>query len=144
MFNSTTLTKLTLVIILIPIGLLTKAYSGIGSEFVSNHLGGVIYVIFFIVLASLLFPKASPIKISLIVLCITCLLEFSQLIQNDFLTSLRIHFLIRSLIGSVFNSCDFLFYFVSALIGYGILAGLKIISKNGEKTLWNKYQKSRN
>lgn len=139
MFNSTTLTKLTLVIILIPIGLLTKAYSGIGSEFVSNHLGGVIYVIFFIVLASLLFPKASPIKISLIVLCITCLLEFSQLIQNDFLTSLRIHFLIRSLIGSFFNSYDFLFYFVSALIGYSILVGFKIRSKNGEKTLWNKY-----
>ena len=120
-------------------GLLTKVYSGIGSEFVTNYLGGVIYVVFFIVLASLTFPKANSLKISLFVLGITCLIEVSQLIQNDLLKDLRTHFLIRSLIGSVFNVFDFVFYVVGALIGYGILAGLKVRSKNGENPLWNKY-----
>jgi len=139
MFNSTTFLKLSLLIILIPMGLLTKVYSGIGSEFVTNYLGGVIYVVFFIVLASLTFPKANSLKISLFVLGITCLIEVSQLIQNDLLKDLRTHFLIRSLIGSVFNVFDFVFYVVGALIGYGILAGLKVRSKNGENPLWNKY-----
>jgi hypothetical protein len=115
------LVKLSLLTILIPLGLLTKFYSGIGSDFVTNYLGGVIYVVFFILLASLVFPKTSPIRISLIVLCITCLLEFTQLIQIDFLNRLRQSFIIRALIGSVFNVLDFVFYLTGAVIGYIIL-----------------------
>jgi Protein of unknown function (DUF2809) len=102
-------------------GLLTKTYSGIGCEFVHNYLGGIIYVVFFIILTSVIFPGASSLKISLLVLGFTCTIEFSQLIQNDVLKSLRTHFLIRTLIGSVFNVFDFIFYFVGAAIGYGIL-----------------------
>jgi hypothetical protein len=98
MFNTSTLLKLSLIIILVPIGLLTKVYSGIGNEFVTNYLGGVIYVVFFIVLASLVFPKARPIKISLIVLCITCLLEFSQLIHTSSLELFRKFFICRAFV----------------------------------------------
>jgi hypothetical protein len=133
LFNSTTLIKLLLAILLIPIGLLTKVYLGIGSEFVTNYLGGVIYVVFFIMLASLVLPQANPLIISLIVLSLTCLIEVSQLIQNDILKNLRTHFLIRSLIGSVFNVFDFIYYFVGGLIGYAILEGLINRSQNDEK-----------
>lgn len=115
------LTKLFLVIILIPIGLLTKVYSGVGSDFVTNYLGGTIYVMFFIFLTSLVFPNETPIKISSAVLCVTCLLEFSQLIQISFLNSLRKYFIIRALIGSVFNVFDLIFYFIGAFIGFSIL-----------------------
>jgi hypothetical protein len=41
------------------------------------------------------------------------------------LNSLRSHFLIRSLIGSVFNVFDFVSYTVGAVIGFGILEILK-------------------
>ncbi|HUX57547.1 MAG TPA: DUF2809 domain-containing protein [Bacteroidales bacterium] len=112
-----TFIKLSLVIILIPIGLLTKVYSGSGSEFVTNYLGGVIYVIFFIVLASLGFPKAEPIKISLIVLCITCIIEFSQLIHTPTLELFRKNYFFRALFGSTFNPFDFIWYLVGALSG---------------------------
>jgi len=125
MFDSTKFIKLSLAIILVPIGLLTKVYNGFGHEFVTNYLGGVIYVVFFIVLASLVFPKAKPLKISLFVLGLTCIIEVSQLIQNDLLKDLRSHFLIRSLIGSVFNISDIVFYTVGALIGFSILMSLK-------------------
>jgi hypothetical protein len=127
------LTKLFLIVIFIPLGLLTKGYSGFGDEFVNNYFGGVIYVVFFILLTSFVFPKAPALKILLIVLCITCLLELSQLIQIDFLKNLRKSFLIRSLIGSVFNVFDFIFYLVGGLIGYSILTGLKNRSQNGKK-----------
>lgn len=125
MFNSFTLTKILLIIILPPLGLLTKTHLGSGYEFVNNYLGGVIYVVFFIVLASLVFPKASPLKMSLIVLCITSLFEFTQLIQIDFLNRLRQSFIIRALIGSVFNIIDFVFYLAGATLGYSILLILK-------------------
>lgn len=119
------LTKIFLIIVLIPIGLLTKVYTGFGSDFVTDYMGGIIYVMFFIVLAALVFPEANPIMISLIVLSITCLIEFSQLIQNDLLNSLRTHFLIRLLIGSVFNIFDFIFYVIGAVLGYGVFMILR-------------------
>lgn len=127
--KKTRLTKLFLVIILIPIGLLTKVNNGFGSEFIANYLGGVIYVVFFILLASLVFPKTNPLIISLIVLCITCLIEFSQLNRNYYLNHLRTHFLIRALIGSVYNVFDFLFYFIGAVIGYFVVKGLDKVGK---------------
>jgi hypothetical protein len=39
--------------------------------------------------------------------------------------NLRMHFIIRALIGSVFNVFDFVFYVVGAIIGFGILEILK-------------------
>ena len=119
------LIKFSLAIILIPIGLLTKAYNGFGSEFIQNYMGGIIYVIFFIVLTSLVFPQAAPLKISLIVLCVTCLLELSQLIQISFINSLRKQYIIRALIGSVYNTFDFVFYLLGAIMGYSVLLILK-------------------
>lgn len=134
MFNSMKIIKIFLIIILIPIGLLTKVYSGVGSEFVTNYIGGVIYVVFFIVLASLVFPKANWLKISLIVFGITCLLEFSQLIQVSFLNNLRKYFIIRALIGSVFNVLDFVFYFIGAFLGFGILSFISKTTVKKNKT----------
>jgi len=113
--------KLLFVFLLIPIGLLTKFYSGFGHEFVCNNLGGVIYVIFFIVLFSLIFPNAHPIKISLVVLCVTCLIECSQLIQTDILNQFRTYLIFRTLFGSVFNVFDLLYYIIGALLGYTVL-----------------------
>jgi hypothetical protein len=121
--------KLLIALILIPIGLFTKYYFGIGHEFVCNSLGGVIYVIFFILLSSLIFSKESPAKLSVLVLCITGLLEFSQLIHTGLLDKFRTNFLFRALFGSVFNVFDFLYYIVGALLGFGIL---KMLYKRNE------------
>lgn len=120
-----TLIKILLVVLLIPIGLLTKVYSGIGCDFVHNYLGGIIYVVFFIILASMILPRTNSLRISLFVLGFTCVVEFSQLIQTEVLKSFRTHFLIRTLIGSVFNVFDFVFYAVGAVVGFGILEILK-------------------
>jgi hypothetical protein len=120
-FTRLILTKFFFLIILFPIGLLTKAYNGFGDEFLKNYFGGIIYVIFFIFLASLVFPKVSIIKIALMVLGITCLLEFSQLIQIGFINESRKFFIIKALIGSVFNFYDFIFYLFGAITGYFVL-----------------------
>lgn len=136
MINKSTFLKLPILVILVPIGLLTKLYSGLGREFINNYLGGVFYVIFFIVLTSLIFPKTTLLKISLIIFCITCLLEFSQLIQISFLNSLREYFIIRALIGSVFNVFDFIFYFIGALIGFATLTLINKILTNKNKNLF--------
>jgi hypothetical protein len=123
--NKTVYLKLIIVVVLISAGLLTKTYSGFGREFVNNYLGGIIYVVFFIILGSLILPSANILKLSLIVLFITCLLEFSQLLKGEILNELRAHFIFRSLIGSVFNVFDFMFYIAGASVGYCFLRFLK-------------------
>ncbi|MFW5886843.1 MAG: DUF2809 domain-containing protein [Bacteroidota bacterium] len=110
--------KLLILALLVPLGILTKFYAGPGSSFVNNHLGGVLYVVFFIFLASLFFPKTNALKLSLIVLAITCLLEFTQLIQTKFINELREYFLVHALIGSSFNLIDIFWYIIGAYLGW--------------------------
>jgi hypothetical protein len=83
-------------------------------------------VVFFIFLASLVFPQTRAIKISLIVFIVTCALEFTQLIQTNFLNQLREYFIGHALIGSSFNLMDMPFYAVGGGIGWW---GLIMINK---------------
>ncbi|NOU18337.1 MAG: DUF2809 domain-containing protein [Bacteroidales bacterium] len=97
---------------------MTKFYKGFGFEFIQNHLGGVIYVVFWILFFSIIFPKFSILKLSIGVFLVTSAIEFTQLIHTPFLDSLREHFVIRALMGSTFNPFDFIWYLVGALLGY--------------------------
>ncbi len=45
----------------------------------------------------------------------------TQLIQTNFLNRMREYFLVRTLIGSVFNVWDFLWYFVGGVGGWGVM-----------------------
>ena len=137
MLSATTIKKLVLLLVIIPIGFLTKVYTGFGAEFVHNHLGGIIYVVFFILFTSIFFSKANPLVLSVIVLFVTILLEFTQLIQNPTLNKLRQYFIVRALFGGVFNMIDLLYYIVGALSGYGFLVSLKwkIFSNNKKKKI---------
>lgn len=116
-----TLLKLLLLPVLVILGVGTKFYSGYGQEFIHNHLGGIIYVLFWILFAALLWPQVNPLKIVLWVLGITCCIEFSQLLQTAWLESLRENFMVRALIGSTFAMVDFFWYLLSALGGWGLL-----------------------
>jgi len=113
--------KIIFLIVLVPLGFATKVYSGPGSGVVVNHAGGFLYVWFFMLLASLLFPSAKALCISAIVFISTSLIEFSQLIQTPWLNILRQHFLIRTLIGSTFGYNDFIWYSAAAVSGYFLL-----------------------
>ena len=129
--------KVLILLILIPLGLLTKIYTGPGSKIINNHLGGVIYVVFFIFLTALVFPQTRAIKIALLVFIVTCSLEFTQMIQTDFLNRLREYFVVYALIGSSFNLMDMPFYGVGGGIGWW---GLKMINKKNKNVQPNHIQ----
>lgn len=116
------------VLLFIAVGIATKFYSGPGYEFIHNHLGGTIYVVFWILLFSIIFPNYSTLKLSFWVFLATCAIEFTQLIQSPFLEKLRENFVIRALIGSTFNPFDFIWYLVGAVLGY-------IVIKNFTKSI---------
>ena len=107
--------------ILIPIGFYSKLYSGYGHEWVNNRLGGVFYEMFWCLVFYILFPKIKVFKIALTVCLITCLLEFAQLLNNDFLDIIRSNFIGQTIFGNSFTWNDFPYYFIGSFLGFLLL-----------------------
>jgi hypothetical protein len=115
-------------IVLIPIGVYTKFYSGIGATWVHNSLGGFIYVVFWCLVFYFLFPKVKISFITLSVLIVTCCLEFTQLWNTPFLAAIRSTFIGRAMIGNSFNWFDFPYYFLGAFTGFIWLLVIRRVS----------------
>ncbi len=107
------------ILIITPIGFLTKAYHGpYLTDWVNNSLGGLLYVTFWCLVAAFLNPKWPEVKIALIVLLVTSVLETAQLWHPPFLQYLRSFYLGKVLLGTTFTWSDFPHYAAGALIGY--------------------------
>lgn len=112
------------IIILIPLGLLTKFYSGPGEGWINNQLGGLFYVTFLAVLLYILFQLWKPVNILypvITALVITSFLEFMQLWKHPVLENIRSTFLGRTIVGNSFNPEDFLFYLMGAALAYFLI-----------------------
>ncbi len=113
--------------VLIPIGLYTKVYSGPLDIWVNNSLGGILYVVFWSLVGFLLFQNIIPWKTSIVVLLLTCLIEFLQLWHPYFLERLRSTFLGRTLLGTSFSWLDFLHYVIGFCLAVFLLTCLNKI-----------------
>lgn len=107
-----------------PLGFATKFYTGPGSEWVVNEAGGLLYVVFWILVVQMLFPRVSPLRTALAVTAVTSALEFGQLWHPPFLERIRATFLGRALIGATFAWSDFPYYAAGAVVGYGVARAL--------------------
>ncbi len=116
-------------LIIVPIGFLTKFYSGNASAWVNNSLGGVFYEIFWCLIIFLFFDKLKPILIVSAVFLVTCALEFTLLWKPQFLELLRENFIIRTIIGSSFSWNDFPYYIIGSSAGFALLVLIKRISE---------------
>lgn len=126
------LIALLLVLVLIPLGLYTKVYSGFGYEFVNNKLGGVFYELFWCLFFYFPFYWVRPLKITLWVFLVTSFLEFTQLLNVSFLQVIRSNFIGRTIIGSSFSWTDFIYYAIGSFIGFLTLNRLNKISEVSE------------
>lgn len=108
-------------IIIVPLGFYSKLYSGVGEQFINNKLSGVFYEVFWCLVFYILFPKSKSIKIVIWVFVFTCLLEFVQLVNADYLDLIRSNFIGQTIIGSSFSWSDFPFYILGSVIAYPIL-----------------------
>jgi hypothetical protein len=112
---SSTLLSLALIT---PLGFYTKIYQGPGAPWVHEHLGGVLYVVFWCLVLVLVFRKTQPWKIAPGVLLVTCGLEFLQLWHPLFLEYLRSYYIGRTILGTTFDWYDFPYYFAGWIIGW--------------------------
>jgi hypothetical protein len=105
-------------LIVTPVGFYSKFYSGSAHAWVNNSLGGVFYEIFWCLVLALFFKRLKPLTIALIILSLTCVLEFMQLWHPPLLELLRGNFIGVTILGNSFTWSDFPYYFVGSLAGY--------------------------
>jgi hypothetical protein len=101
--------------LLVPLGFLTKIYSGPAETWVRNSLGGVLYEAFWIWLVLLFFQRLRPWKAAAWVFASTCCLEAAQLWHPLALERIRSTFMGRTLLGTTFSWGDFPHYAAGCL-----------------------------
>jgi len=116
-------------LIIVPLGLYSKFYSGQAENWVNNSLGGVLYVIFWCLFAFLFLSNIKPWKIAAVVFAVTCFLEFLQLWHPPLLEFIRSHFIGRTILGTSFTWTDFPYYLVGCGIGWLWMKSLQKHSK---------------
>ena len=112
--------------ILTPLGFATKVYTGPAAWWVNDYLGGVLYVIFWLLVALLIRPSLSPVKVAIGVFVVTSALETLQLWHPPFLEAIRATFLGQALIGTTFIPWDFLHYAVGCVLGVLLVRGIGV------------------
>ncbi len=118
---------LILLCLVTPAGFLFKFYSGPAHKWFNDYGAGLLYEIFWCLVAFFFLPHRKYIRpIVLWVFIITCILETLQLWHPYFLQQIRGTFLGAALIGTTFVWWDFPHYVLGCLIG-GLL--LYAISK---------------
>ena len=105
-------------LVVVPLGFLSKFYSGPASTWINDSLGGVFYEIFWCLIIALVWVKLSTWKIVLWVFGVTSILEILQLWHPETLEMIRSTFLGRTLIGIQFAWLDFPYYMIGCLIGW--------------------------
>lgn len=109
-------------LIIVPLGIYTKFYNGIGEQWVRDYAGDILYEIFWCLLIFSFVPKIksqqSIAKIVVWVFSITCCLEVLQLWQTPILNLARSTFLGKLILGTTFVWWDFPHYFLGSLLSY--------------------------
>ena len=126
------------ILIVVPLGLLTKVYLGPGYDWVNHSLGGVFYEIFFCLIAAIIFPAARPWKIAGGIFLMTAVLELLQLYHPPWLTVLRTFWIGHLLLGNSFSAWDFPYYLLGCLLG-----GLGISVINRYSSVFSKLEKEK-
>ena len=112
-------------LIVIPLGLLTKFYKGPAEAWFNNYAGGTLYELFWCLAAVLVWPRMSGWRIALWIFIVTSALEFTQLWQTPLLESIRSTFIGRAFIGTSFSWLDFPHYALGCMMGWTCIQGLR-------------------
>lgn len=103
------------ILVLVPLGLLTKVYAGPGSPWVTAYAGGALYEMCWVFLVLAAWPRLSVWMVCASVFLATCGIEFLQLWHPPLLTAARSTVLGQLVLGDTFGWMDFPFYLVGCV-----------------------------
>ena len=110
------------------LGFYSKFHRGLAEDWINNSLGGILYVVFWIMIWDFMRPRHNAKLIAISVCLLTSTLEVLQLSQHPVLEWGRSFFLGRTLLGTTFVASDFFYYMVGGLLGYLLLRSLRGLS----------------
>lgn len=113
--------KIVLLAMVLITALYTKRYEGLYSELVQSHIGGVLYVMFGSLAASLFLPKLHVGWAVGMAFTATSILEWVQWFQFPFMVELTKNQAMAYLFGNSFNAVDFIYYAIGAVCSVGLL-----------------------
>ena len=116
------------------LGLATKFYEGIFSEWLNNSFSSIFYEAFWIFLVIFIRPQLPPGLVAFLVFLVTSLLEFLQLWKPPFLQAIRATLIGRLLLGNTFVWWDFLYYILGCTLTWIFLHYFKFYTKEKNKS----------
>ncbi|GAB4535984.1 MAG: hypothetical protein Tsb0014_23400 [Pleurocapsa sp.] len=106
-------------LIIVPLGLLSKFYTGFGQKWIHDYSGDILYEIFWCLFVFGIIPQKTAItKIAWGVFAVTCIIEVSQLWFNSIPVTIRSSLIWRLLLGSTFVWWDFPHYALGSFLGW--------------------------
>ena len=119
------------IIIVVPLGLYSKYYQGLGSEWVNNYGAAIWYEVFWCLFAFYFFYQEKFISlIPIYVFILTCLIEILQLWNLPLLALIRSHVLGKLLLGTTFSWWDFPHYVLGCLLAWFWLRTIFLTGNN--------------
>lgn len=119
-------------VLVIPLGFACKAFDGPGVWWFRNHGAGLLYEVFWVLAAFLVFPTRRAARvIPPAVFCATTVLEFLQLSSAPVLQAVRSHPWGRMLMGTTFAWWDIPHYAVGCALGGLLLVWILRLSGRG-------------
>ncbi|QKQ76271.1 DUF2809 domain-containing protein [Nostoc sp. TCL240-02] len=107
------------ILIVVPMGLLSKFYSGPAHQWFNDYGGDILYEIFWCLFAFWFFrSRTAIIQIPIWVFIITCILEFLQLWHTPLLNEIRTTLIGKLLLGTTFVWWDFPHYLLGCVLGW--------------------------
>ena len=113
------------IVLVVSVGLWTKAYRGLLEVWVNDSLGGVFYEVFWCLAALVAVPRAPAWKVAVTVLATTCALEVLQLWSPALLAVTRTHFIGATLLGTTFSWLDFPHYLLGCSLGWAWMIAIQ-------------------
>ena len=110
------------------LGLMSRKVNWLFPEFLGEYPGDALWAVAVYLSWGLIRPAATELKLMLLALATSYLVEFSQLYHAPWLDEIRAHTLGHLLLGSTFNATDLVAYTVGIVIFYFVESGL---NKNG-------------
>ncbi|PSB07226.1 DUF2809 domain-containing protein [Pleurocapsa sp. CCALA 161] len=124
---------LLLLLLIVPLGIFSKAYGGIGQEWVKDYSGDVLYEIFWCLFVFWFIrpskDRSKLRKIAVGVFVTTCMIEISQLWFDLVPVVIRSSFIWRMLLGAGFDWWDFPHYALGAFIGWWVIEQIAWLGK---------------
>ena len=117
---------LVVLLVITPLGLATKCYSGAGQQWVHDYAGDILYTMFWYFLCILMFPQTRPAFMSLLVFFFSVFVELSQLSDATQLLWLRQFFVGRTLVGVSFSFTDIGYYYLGSQLALFLHLGLHL------------------